>query len=269
MTSTRLLLLLGTVTLFGACATQQAINDTPSQTYLWVRDSAEYRAISKQVYRTASIALPALIADETWSAIPYQANAENLPPAIIMDIDQTLVDGVDFQLGHEPPFTIDKFDDWNASHVAVPVPGALEFVKLARAAGVRMFFLTNRPCRVTTDEPCAQRQIAVQDLIEAGIPAEDADVSLAGERPNWGAEKKVRRDHIAENFRVIMLFGDDLGDFIPCVRRRPIAPSPEGGTIANRYALTDEHAAYWGAGLGAKSSFQSNNRGLEARMSGL
>jgi len=248
MKSTHLLLLLGTVTLFGACAPQQEIDDAPDRSYLWVRDSAEYRAISRQVYRAASMAMPALIADKNWSAIPYQANAENLPPAIIMDIDQTLVNGIDFQLGHEPPFTAKKFDDWNASHVATPVPGAPEFVKLARASGVRVFFLTNRYCDTTADSSCAQKRISVQDLIEAGIPADDADVSLAGERPNWGSEKKVRRDHIAEDYRVIMLFGDDLGDFIPCVRRRPLVPCTEGGTIANRFALTDEHAAYWGAG---------------------
>ena len=248
MKSTHLLLLLGTVTLFGACAPQQEIDDAPDRSYLWVRDSAEYRAISRQVYRAASMAMPALIADKNWSAIPYQANAENLPPAIIMDIDQTLVNGIDFQLGHEPPFTAQKFDDWNASHVATPVPGAPEFVKLARASGVRVFFLTNRYCDTTADSSCAQKQISVQDLIEAGIPADDADVSLAGERPNWGSEKKVRRDHIAEDYRVIMLFGDDLGDFIPCVRRRPLVPCTEGGTIANRYTLTDEHAAYWGDG---------------------
>lgn len=248
MKSTCLLLALGTATLIGACATQQEIDETPNQSNLWVRDSAEYRAVSRQVYRAASMALPALIADETWSAIPYQTNTEIMPPAIIMDIDQTLVNGVDFQLGHEPPFTAQKFDDWNASHVATPVAGAPEFVKLARASGVRVFFLTNRYCDATADGSCAQKSIAVQDLIEAGIPALDADVTLAGERPDWGSEKKVRRDHIAENFRVIMLFGDDLGDFIPCVRRRPVAPCTEGGTIANRYALTNEHNAYWGTG---------------------
>ncbi len=248
MKSTRLFLLLGTLTLFGACATPQEIDDTPDQSYLWVRDSAEYRAISRQVYRAASLALPGLIADETWSAIPYQTNAENLPPAIIMDIDQTLVNGVDFQLGHEPPFTAEKFDGWNASHVATPVPGAPEFVRMARASGVRVFFLTNRYCDTTADSSCAQKLIAVQDLIEAGIPADDADVTLAGERPDWGSEKKVRRDHIALRFRVIMLFGDDLGDFIPCVRRRPVAPCTTAGTITNRFALTTEHDAYWGAG---------------------
>lgn len=248
MKSTRLLIVLGTVTLVGACAARQETIDAPDQSLLWVSNSAEYRAVSRQVYRAASLALPTLLADKTWSAIPYQENAEDLPPAIIMDIDQTLVNGVDFQLGFEPPFTAKKFDDWNASHIATPVPGAPEFVKLARASGVHMFFLTNRFCDITADGICAQKPITVQDLNEAGIPAEDADVSLAGEQPGWGAEKKVRRDLIAENFRVIMLFGDDLGDFIPCVRRRPVAPCTTGGTIANRFALTAEHNAYWGAG---------------------
>jgi len=231
-----------------ACATEQSIETSPDAATLWTENAAEYRAVTRQIYRIASLALPALIADETWSALPYQADAEDLPPAIIMDIDQTLVNGIDFQLGHEPPFTAEKFDAWNASHVATPVPGAPEFVKLARASGVRVFFLTNRYCDAAADGSCVQKQIAVQDLIEAGIPAVDDDVTLAGERPGWGSEKKIRRDHIAEHHRVIMLFGDDLGDFIPCVRRRPVAPCTDGGTIANRYSLTDEHDAYWGAG---------------------
>lgn len=200
MTPNRLFVLLALAMSCSACAPQQEFDVQPDQATRWVSDSAEYRALSRQVYRAASMALPALIADETWSAIPYQANAENLPPAIIMDIDQTLVNGVDFQLGYEPLFTDEKFDDWNASHVATPVAGASEFVTLARASGVRVFFLTNRSCNATADSSCVQKPITVQDLNEAGIPAEDADVSLAGERPDWGTEKKVRHDR--QSFRV-------------------------------------------------------------------
>ncbi len=231
-----------------ACDTQQDIDTSPDAATLWIENAAEYRAVSRQIYRTASLALPGLVADKTWSALPYQVDAEDLPPAIIMDIDQTLVNGAEFQLGYEPPFTIDKFDAWNASHVAAPVPGAPEFVTLARASGVQVFFLTNRSCSATMDNPCEQKPITVQDLIEAGIPAVDAEVTLAGERPEWGAEKQARRDYIAEHYRIIMLFGDDLGDFIPCVRRSPVAPCTEGGTIANRYALTEQFDDYWGAG---------------------
>ena len=132
--------------------------------------------------------------------------------------------------------------------MATAVPGAPEFVKLARDSGVKVFFLTNRSCDHTTEVSCVQKSITVQDLYEAGITADDADVSLVGERPDWGSEKKVRRDHIADSYRVIMLFGDNLGDFIPCVNRRAQTPCTEGGTIANRLALTNEHDAYWGAG---------------------
>ena len=231
-----------------ACAAQQDLETAPDTATLWVENAAEYRALSKQAYRTATLALPALIEDKSWSALPYQTGAGNLPPAIIMDIDQTLVDGVDFQLGYEPPFTSEKFDNWNASHVATAVPGAPEFVKLARASGVEVFFLTNRYCRSTAETSCVGKPITVQDLNEAGIPAVDSNVTLAGERPDWGSEKKVRRDNIAEYYRVIMLFGDDLGDFIPCVRSTPVAPCTTGGTISNRLALTAEHDAYWGAG---------------------
>jgi len=216
--------------------------------YRWIDESAEYHAVSRQVYRAAGAALPGLLADETWSAIPYQRDAAELPPAIIMDIDQTVVNGVDFQLGHEPPFTAEKFDDWNATHAATAVPGAPEFVQLARDAGVRVFFLTNRQCTDTAEAKCAQKPITVQDLAEVGIAADAADVSLSGERPDWGSEKQVRRDVIAQDYRVIMLFGDDLGDFIPCVRRSPSGACTEGGTVQNRLALTVEHDAYWGAG---------------------
>ncbi len=231
-----------------ACTTQDGSEKSPDLGALWVQNSAEYHAVSRQVYRTASMALPALIADKAWSAIPYQNNAENLPPAIIMDIDQTVVNGIDFELGYERPFTSTKHDAWNDSHVAMPVPGASEFVELARASGVQVFFLTGRPCSTTAESSCPPKSIAVQDLIEAGIPADEADVSLAGEQQDWGSEKKVRRDYIARNHRVIMLFGDDLGDFVPCVRRSPVAPCETGATIANRLALATEHDAYWGAG---------------------
>jgi acid phosphatase len=162
MKTKRLLLFLGIIVFCGACARQQVSDDAPDKSYLWVRDAAEYRAISRQVYRAASMALPTLITDKTWSAIPYQTEAEELPPAIIMDIDQTLVNGIDFQVGHEPPFTAKKFDDWNASHVAMPVSGAPEFVKLARASGVRVFFLTNRYCNAGADGSCTQKRISVQ-----------------------------------------------------------------------------------------------------------
>ena len=35
----------------------------------WVKDSAEYQAVSLQVFRAATLALPHMIADSGWSSI--------------------------------------------------------------------------------------------------------------------------------------------------------------------------------------------------------
>ena len=90
------------------------------------------------------------------------------------------------------------------------------------------FHVTNRPCEAKdgSDDPCPQEATTVQDLIESGIPADSEHVMLAYEQPEWGKEKVVRRNLIAETHRVIMLFGDDLGDFIACSREKPAAPWP-------------------------------------------
>lgn len=216
----------------------------------WVRDAAEYRALSLQAYRAASLALPGLLADETWSAIPYQRDVANLPPAIILDVDETSLTNVHFQETFEPPFEDIKLENWNRENKATPVPGAPEFVKLARDSGIEVFFITNRPCepRPGNEHPCPYESITVQDLTEAGMPTDASHVLLSRERPDWGGEKQTRRDYVAKSYRVIMLVGDDLGDFMPCVRRRPGGGCTEGGTIANRYALTDEHREFWGTG---------------------
>ena len=40
------------------------------------------------------------------------------------------------------------------------------------------------------------------------------NVLLLGEKDGWGRDKTSRREFVAANYRVIMLFGDNLGDFI-------------------------------------------------------
>ena len=71
---------------------------------------------------------------------------------------------------------------------------------------------------------------------------------LANEDLGWDREKLSRREHIAETHRVIMLLGDDLGDFISCSRKKPLHPCIESATIASRHAATVEFDSYWGEG---------------------
>jgi len=217
---------------------------------LWVKHAAEYKAIAKQVYRNAAAALPGYVNDTTWSAMPEQSGADELPPAVILDVDETVVSNVDFQLSFERPFANHKLDEWSSHYHSLPITGVKEFVDTARALGVTVFFVTNRPCEFIAGKngPCPQEGTTVDDIREVGIDVEPEYVMLSGERPGWDREKLVRRELIARTHRVIMLIGDDYGDFVPCARKKVVPPCTAPATRASRAEALRTYDKYWGAG---------------------
>ncbi len=228
-----------------------AVVDRPELAVRWVTESAEYRALSEQIYRSAAAQLPALIADPGWSALPAHPADPGLPTAIILDVDETVLDNSPFQvLLGDKPFNRADWDAWVARADAEAVPGVVDFLAEARAAGVAVFLVTNRDCapRETGGAACPQESDTLANLRRVGIETGPEFLMLSGERSAWTDEKKVRREAIARNYRVIMLFGDDLGDFLPCVRARVISPCDRSATAASRTRMVNEYAGYWGRG---------------------
>lgn len=251
MNTTRLLAPLVAATILAACATEVPTY-TPEQdlAHRWVKNSSDYKAITRQTYAVATRDLTRFVDDKTWSAMPGQTGAEDLPPAVILDVDETVINNVSFQLEFERPFTDRQLEMWDRQHVAEPVPGVVEFVAAARDAGVTVFFMTNRPCEkyVDEDEACPQKQTVIDGIRELGIPVEPEFVMLALERPEWRGEKLVRRDLIARDYRVIMLIGDDFSDFVACARNSFYPPCTEPATRASRLDDLDEYGHFWGNG---------------------
>lgn len=231
-----------------ACSGQHIGNSDAS--VRWVRTAAEFDALSMQAYQAAAGQLEDKITDRSWSALPYQTDAHDLPPAIIFDVDETVVSNVEFQVTLEPPFEEIKLYRWTRDNEAEPIAGFAAFATLAHEKGVELFFVTNRGCARVAGfvGPCPYESITRDDVAEAGFATDLEHVLLAYEEPRWGKEKKIRRDFLAENYRIIMLFGDDLGDFIPCSRRDALDPCEKGATVASRRLATLEHGKYWGNG---------------------
>jgi acid phosphatase len=202
-----------------------------------------------QTYQTAAAALPEFIENTSWSAHPGQTDAGHLPPAVILDVDETVINNAKFQIVYEPPFSDAKLEQWNDEQTSEPVPGVVAFIAAARDAGVDVFFVTNRPCEPIegNPDPCVQRQTKIRDIGELGIVT-DAEHVLLSEERGWDRAKIGRRDYIAQTHRIIMVFGDDLGDFVPCVRTRLYGPCTEPATTASRRTLVDEYSRFWGHG---------------------
>jgi acid phosphatase len=220
---------------------------------LWIRDAAEYRAATATIYLAAEAALAEGLADPAWTAEPGQAgDIDALEPAVVMDIDETVLDNSEPQLRMlREGICFDEFpgawDDWVAQRRAPAVPGAVEFIRAARAMKdrsgrpVRVVFITNRECarRAGSAGACPQKEDTLANLAARGldVPTLAEDVLVKGERPEWDAEKLSRRQQVARRYRIVLNIGDDLADFIPGVRR---------ATVAERDRARCERGAYWG-----------------------
>lgn len=229
-----------------ACA-HTSVTKQPQQGIAWVGSAAEYDALTLQTYQNASRVLDALILDKSATALPAQTGMAELPPAIILDVDETTVSNVNFQIHIDGSFSHEAFDYWQLNNPARRIMGAPEFIQAARDKGVTVFFITNRPCqeRDFAPGPCPQEAITLQDLAEAGIETDAEHLMLVGEQAEWNREKRLRQQLVGKDYRVIMLFGDDLGDFLPCIRAKPIAPCP-AATTEYRKQMTLEYSDYWG-----------------------
>jgi acid phosphatase len=229
-----------------ACSTA---TDEPDHAILWAAYSAEYQAISQQVYAQATRDLPRLLADDSWSALPGHDGSSGKPPAVILDVDETVTSGVDMELTMVPFSTLRQFE-WNSNHRAIPMRGVAEFVSAAKELGVDVFFVTNRPCEKVRDrtDACPQRQVTIDKLAEIGITTDADHMLLNNGRPEWNKEKLSRREFVAETHRLIMLIGDDYADFVACSRARPGAPCTTAATRGSRAETLETYKDYWGNG---------------------
>ena len=245
-------------TLLGACASTAPSDEAaPSESVrpdigiLWVENAAEYQALAALVYAEARRDLERLVADPEWSALPGVTDVAGKPPAIVLDVDETVVSNAIYQetLIQEPYSRFGHFD-FMRNNAAVPVRGAAAMIATARAAGVAVFFLTNRACEAFdgVEGDCPYEQVTIDDLREVGIETDPEHVLMAWEQPDWTKEKLHRRLHIAKTHRVIMLFGDDYGDFVQCTRASPLPPCTEPATRAYRHATVEKYAGFWGNG---------------------
>lgn len=231
---------------------------------LWMRTSLEYRHGTLQAYRLAGMLLETGLADRgVTAALEQMAGYESLPPAVILDIDETVLDNspaqVAFMQKGNGMYSDALWDEWVDKAAAKAIPGAVEFLQLAKAKAVEAFYVTNREQR--------HEAKTIQNLAALGIPYADADhVLTKGEVPGWASDKTSRRRYLASRYRILLLVGDDAGDFLSGVRSsmadREASAAPYEDYPGTRWVVIPNPSygswenALWGGGY-AKSRAQS------------
>ena len=203
---------------------------------LWVQTSAEYRACAEQAYKMAKEKLDLALEIRGWTAAPEQLkDYQDLPPAVILDVDRTVLDNSPFQgqlVMESREFTRDLWERWVFMAKAPPVPGALEFLKYAQSKKVEIFYVTNRTANL--------EQATRNNLEKLGFPTKrEPDTILMRKERGWGSDKSSRRRHVARGYRILLLLGDDFNDFVSGVRGG-------GVTLEDRTRLAEQYKSYWG-----------------------
>ena len=201
---------------------QQYQAETETMGLLWMRTSAEYRALAYQGYNVAMNAVKMAVTDPSH---------QRKPLAIVLDADETVVDNTKL-MGESIVNGNGRFDaPWWCQAVhqgkSQAMPGAVEFLNEVHKQGVEIFYVSNRYAPVNLD-------VTIQNFKELGFPSIDKDHVLLFEKDS---DKQPRFDMIAKKYYVVVYMGDNAGDF-------PIGT--KGKTLAERNAIIDAHKEDFG-----------------------
>jgi acid phosphatase len=202
---------------------------------LWTQKSVEYKANALTVFALARIRLDQALADKSWTAAPNEQKGDfaNLPPAVVLDVDETVLDNSLYQvwmMKNNQTFSTKTWNQFCADQVSLAVPGAVDFTKYADSKGVKVFYVTNRDASTEKDTRANMEKL--------GFPmGGNVDTFLMqGEQKEWGSAKSARRAHVAKDYRILLNMGDNFGDFDDRYRSSP----------ADRMKVFEEDMAYFG-----------------------
>lgn len=218
-----------------SCTPRHQQADADMDALLWSTASAEYDVIARQIFFQAKRQLDRQLSKKSETAALEQQNAfEKLPPAIIVDVDDTLLSNgtLHYRLMAEgTPFNNEIWAVWVNEARAKAIAGALEYVTYAHEKGVTVFYVSNRDISLLEG--------TWRNLKQLGFPLEKEhhQLLLLNGNDDWGWDKASRRAYVAQKYRVLQVVGDGLGDFIG---------NTGNMTLEEQRQASSDYLAYWG-----------------------
>ena len=210
----------------------------------WVQTTQEYRMAAIQAWRAGAAQLDTALATPGWDALVPADRVnppDGLPPAVIVDIDETVLDNSPYQarlVRDGGSYDEVTWDAWVREERAPAIPGALEFARAAAARGITLFYVSNRAVPL--------EEATLRTLRALGFPRERPEQFLGlgfhvDGCEQHGSEKTCRRRHVGRTHRVLMQFGDQIGDMATVVANtregRDAAIAPHLDWIGRRWFM--------------------------------
>ncbi len=190
----------------------------------WTQTAIEHDLIYLQTYRDAQSRLLAALADPGWDALAKSDRVRplaRLQPAVVLDVDETVLDNSPYQarvIKSGGEFNPADWNEWCREERARALPGALAFTQFAASHGIAVFYISNREKDLDS--------ATIANLRKVGFPVSGTDAllglgTLRKGCAQTGTDKGCRRQLVSERYRVLMQFGDQIGDFIDVAQNTP------------------------------------------------
>lgn len=168
----------------------------------WITNSDEYKILCEQTYKNA------------WDNLSDILKNETSQSAIIMDLDETILDNSDYQVGlteKNESYKPESWFVWVNQEEAKLVPGAKAFIDSVRTTKTRLIFLSNRMAK--NELP------TINNMKQLSIHEEEDIFLLRIDKPD---KKHIRRAEVVNGtgrikdigpMNVLAYFGDARHDF--------------------------------------------------------
>ncbi len=230
---------LSACTMMEEMRTESAAAEVPANdnlnAVLWTQHSVEFKGNAEAAFALARIRLDQALKDRKWTAAPAEQTEKfgKLPPAVVVDVDETLLDNSAYQAWNVVAGTNFDPKTWTAfvnSKSSQPIPGAVEFAQYAAKKGVTVFYVTNR---TKEEEPATRENL---EMYQFPLSEKVDTVLTAQEQPDWKSAKGTRRAFIAKDYRILLDIGDNFGDFVDAYK----------GSKDERQKIWEDNKARWG-----------------------
>ena len=197
------------------------LQEQNTMSVLWFQKAGEAKALYYQGYNIGKMRLDEFLNNKI--------SSKGLKPAVVLDIDETILDNSPYQAWNVMKNKDLTWNKWIQNTEGKLLPGALDFLKYADSKGVAIFYISNRKE--------AQKEATIKNLLNVGAPQADVEHVLLKQPNEQG--KEIRRRQVAKTHEIVLLFGDNLGDF----------SGFDGLTVAERLQAVDRHKEQFGKKL--------------------
>jgi len=192
---------------------------------VWVRDSAEYRALAVQAYSLAGRRIEELAAGRqpgTW--------------AVALDVDETVLSNLDHEIeleANDGVFDEAGWERWVARRSATVLPGAVPFLERVHRMGGKIALVTNRDEFMRADTEANLRAQGVPFDLLLLRPSPDK----GAKQPRWDAVEQGTAAPGLPPVKILMWVGDNIKDFPGGDQKLHDAPAEALAAFGDRFIV--------------------------------